>query len=50
VARDKKLSGRAALKEMAKKQADAMELVKINSQPVGERDLTRAMNWNPIRW
>ena len=39
---DKKLSGRAALKEMAKKQADAMELVKINSQPVGERDLTRA--------
>ena len=38
---EKKLTGRAALKEMAKKQAEAMELVKINSQPVGERDLER---------
>ena len=39
---DKKLTGRAALKEMAKKQAKALELVKINSLPVGERDLQRA--------
>jgi alkylation response protein AidB-like acyl-CoA dehydrogenase len=37
---DKGLSGRAAFKEMAKKQAKAMELVKLNSLPVGERDLT----------
>ena len=35
----KKLSGRAALKELARKQAAAMELVKIHSQPVGARDL-----------
>jgi alkylation response protein AidB-like acyl-CoA dehydrogenase len=35
---DKKLTGRAAVKEMAKKQAKAMELVKLNSLPVGERD------------
>jgi alkylation response protein AidB-like acyl-CoA dehydrogenase len=33
------LSGRAAVKEMAKKQEKAMELVKIQAQPVGERDL-----------
>jgi len=39
---EKKLTGRAALKEMAKKQAGAMELVKLNSLPVGERDLQRA--------
>ena len=39
---DKKLTGRAALKEMAKKQAKALELVKINSLPVGECDLQRA--------
>ena len=38
----KNLTGRAALKELAKKQADAMELVQINSRPVGERDLQRA--------
>ncbi len=36
---DKKLTGRAAGKEMAKKQAKAMELLKLNSVPVGERDL-----------
>ena len=36
---DKHLTGRAAFKEMAKKQAKAMELVKLNSIPVGERDL-----------
>src|ERR1039458_2790270 len=39
---DKKLTGRAALKEMAKKKAKALELVKINSLPVGECDLQRA--------
>ena len=36
---DKGLNGRAAYKEMAKKQAKAMELVKLNSLPVGARDL-----------
>jgi alkylation response protein AidB-like acyl-CoA dehydrogenase len=35
---DKNLTGRAAFKEMAKKQARAMELVKLNSLAVGERD------------
>jgi len=39
---DKKITGRAAFKELSKKQAEAIELVKINSQPVGERDLPRA--------
>jgi alkylation response protein AidB-like acyl-CoA dehydrogenase len=39
---EKKLTGRAAFKELAKKQAEATELVKINSQPVGHRDLKRA--------
>jgi alkylation response protein AidB-like acyl-CoA dehydrogenase len=39
---DKKLTGRAALKEFGKKQTEAMELVRINSRPVGERDLVRA--------
>src|ERR1039458_4861107 len=38
---DKKLTGRAALKEMAKKQAKALELVQITSQSVGERELKR---------
>ena len=38
----KKLTGRAALKELAKKQQEAMELVRINSEPVGTRDLKRA--------
>jgi alkylation response protein AidB-like acyl-CoA dehydrogenase len=36
---DRKLTGRAALKEMAKKQAAAMELVKLQAMPVGEREL-----------
>ncbi|HUC85877.1 MAG TPA: acyl-CoA dehydrogenase family protein [Candidatus Acidoferrales bacterium] len=36
---DKKLTGRAAVKEMAKKQAKAMELVKLHALPVGARDL-----------
>ena len=39
---EKKLTGRAAFKELSKKQADAMELVRLNSQPVGARDLHRA--------
>jgi alkylation response protein AidB-like acyl-CoA dehydrogenase len=39
---EKKLTGRAAFKELMKKQAEAMELVEINSRPVGERDLHRA--------
>ena len=39
---EKKLTGRAAFKELPKKQAEAVELVKINSRPVGERDLHRA--------
>jgi alkylation response protein AidB-like acyl-CoA dehydrogenase len=36
---DKGLAGRAAVKEMAKKQAKAMELIKLQSLPVGEREL-----------
>ena len=36
---EKNLTGRAAFKELAKKQQKAMELVKIFSQPVGARDL-----------
>lgn len=39
---DKKLTGRAAFKELSKKQAEALELVQINSKPVGQRDLDRA--------
>ena len=39
---DKKLTGRAAGKEMAKKQARAMELLKLDSIPVGERDLNES--------
>jgi alkylation response protein AidB-like acyl-CoA dehydrogenase len=39
---EKKLTGRAALKELAAKQKDALELLQITSQPVGERDLKRA--------
>ncbi len=35
------LSGRAAFKELAKKQAEALELVLLQSRPVGERDLKR---------
>ncbi len=37
----KKLAGRAALKELAKKQEDAVELLQIQSGPGGERDLKR---------
>jgi alkylation response protein AidB-like acyl-CoA dehydrogenase len=32
---DRKLTGRAALKELAKKQAEALELLQINSRPAG---------------
>ena len=39
---EKKLTGRAAFKEQAKKQQEALELVRLNSQPVGQRDLKRA--------
>ena len=39
---EKKLTGRAALKELSKKQAEALELVQHNSNPVGSRDLKRA--------
>jgi len=39
---ERKLTGRAAFKELSKKQSEAMELVEINSRPVGERDLKRA--------
>jgi hypothetical protein len=38
---EKKLTGRAALKELAAKQKDALELLQILSQPVGERELKR---------
>ena len=41
---EKKLTGRAAFKELAKKQAEAMKLVKILSQPVGARDLKEQEN------
>src|SRR5208282_389717 len=34
---EKKLAGRAALKELAAKQKDALELLQITSRPVGER-------------
>lgn len=36
---EKNLTGRAAFKELMKKQAEALELVQITSQPVGARDL-----------
>src|ERR1017187_8105522 len=39
---DKKLTGRAAFKELTKKQQEALELVRINFGPVGQRDLKRA--------
>ena len=38
----KNLTGRAAFKELIKKQQEALELVRLNSQPVGQRDLKRA--------
>ncbi len=39
---ERKLTGRAAYKELMKKQAEALELVQINSTPVGTRELKRA--------
>ncbi|MFZ0828448.1 MAG: acyl-CoA dehydrogenase family protein [Verrucomicrobiia bacterium] len=39
---EKHLTGRAAFKELAAKQKEALELVQITSCPVGERDLERA--------
>jgi alkylation response protein AidB-like acyl-CoA dehydrogenase len=36
---EKQLTGRAAFKELSKKQVEAMELVQINSKPVGQREL-----------
>jgi len=46
----KKLTGRAALKELAKAQAEALELLQQNSKPVGERDLARVaeLGANPL--
>jgi alkylation response protein AidB-like acyl-CoA dehydrogenase len=38
---ERKLTGRAALKELAAKQKDALELLQITSQSVGERELKR---------
>jgi alkylation response protein AidB-like acyl-CoA dehydrogenase len=38
---DKKLAGRAASKELAKKQQEALELLQITSRPVGEREHKR---------
>ena len=37
----KKLTGRAAFKELSKKQQEALELLQIASRPVGERDHKR---------
>jgi len=39
---EKKLTGRAAFKELMKKQQEGLELVQLNSEPVGQRDLKRA--------
>lgn len=38
---EKKLGGRAAFKELAKKQQEALELLQITSRPVGEREHKR---------
>jgi alkylation response protein AidB-like acyl-CoA dehydrogenase len=38
---EKKLTGRAAFKELAKKQQEALELLQITAQPVGEREHKR---------
>lgn len=38
---ERNLTGRAAFKELGKKAAEALELVQIQSRPVGERDLKR---------
>jgi len=38
---EKKLTGRAAFKELSKKQQEALELLQITSRPVGEREHKR---------
>jgi len=47
---EKKLTGRAAFKELTKKQQEALELVRLNSLPVGQRDLkrTEALEADPL--
>jgi alkylation response protein AidB-like acyl-CoA dehydrogenase len=47
---EKKLTGRAALKELSKKQQEAMELLKLTLQPVGAREpnATNALQADPM--
>lgn len=47
---EKKLTGRAAFKELSKQQAEALELVQTKSRPVGEQDLQRVaeLEANPL--
>ncbi len=47
---EKKLTGRAAFKELAKKQQAALELLKLTSQPVGAREpnATAALQNDPL--
>ncbi len=57
---EKKLTGRAAFKELAEKQQEALELLRITLHPVGERDhetgggITEVIRWCSslcsIRW
>jgi len=46
----KGLTGRAAFKELTKAQADALELLKITTKPVGEQNLARVaeLEGNPL--
>ncbi len=47
---EKKLTGRAAFKELTKKQQDALELLKLTLQPVGAREpnATNALQADPM--
>jgi len=47
---ERRLTGRAAFKELAKKRTEALELVKLLAQPVGARDLARqdALEADPL--
>jgi alkylation response protein AidB-like acyl-CoA dehydrogenase len=47
---EKKLTGRAAFKELMKKQQDALELLKLTLQPVGAREpnATNALQADPL--
>ncbi|HPY31745.1 MAG TPA: acyl-CoA dehydrogenase family protein [Verrucomicrobiota bacterium] len=47
---EKGLSGRAAFRELTKKQQEALELIRIKGQPVGGRDLQRqgALEADPL--